>query len=83
MNLALLIEQADDRLGGFLIELTAVGRGDAANIARELDRRDLHPEAKAEIGHVVFARELGRADFSFHAALAKTAGIRTPATSAS
>ena len=47
---------------------------DSANIARELNRRDLHSEAKAEIGNIVFARKLGRADFPFHAALAEAAG---------
>ena len=73
-DLALLIEQADDWLGRFLIELAAIGSGDAANISRELNRRHLHPEAKTEIGNVIFARVLGGADFSLDAAFAKAPG---------
>src|SRR4029453_919960 len=73
-DLALLIEQADDWLSRFLIELAAIGSGDAANMSRELNRRHLHPEAKTEIGDVVFARVLGSTDFSLDATFSETPG---------
>ena len=59
--------------GAFLIELGAVRLLESANVARELNRRDLHPETKPEIGNFVFARESRRADFSFDAAFAESA----------
>jgi hypothetical protein len=73
-DLALFIEQADDRLSRFLIELAAIGGGDAAHISRKLNRRHLHPEAKTEIGNVVFACILGGPDFSLDAAFSETPG---------
>ena len=73
-NLALLIEQADDRLSRFLIELAAIGSGEAAHVSRELNRRHLHPETQPEIGDIIFASILGGADFSLDAAFAKASG---------
>ncbi len=58
----------------FLVELGAVGAFQAADVARKLDRRHLHPEAKAEERHLMFAREASGFDFSFHAALAEPSG---------
>ncbi len=43
-HVALLVQKANDRIGRVLIELRAVGLFDPANVARELNRRDLHPE---------------------------------------
>ncbi len=73
-DFALLIEKADDRFGGFLVELDAIRGGDAADVSREFDRRDLHAEAKAEVGNFVLARELRGADFSLDSAFAEPAG---------
>ena len=56
------------------VELRAVRAGEAADVARELDRRDLHAEAEAEEGHAVFAGELRGANFPFDAAVAEAAG---------
>ena len=72
-HIALFVEQADHRLGGIFFELGAVRALDAADVARELDRRHLHAEAETEERHLVLARELRRLDFSFHAALAEAA----------
>src|SRR4029077_12687268 len=73
-DLALLIEQADDWLSRFLVELAAIGSGDAAHVSRELNRRHLHPETQPKIGDVIFASILGGADFSLDAAFAKASG---------
>src|SRR4029453_8970320 len=73
-NLALLIEQADDRLSGFLIELAAIGSGDASYVSRELNCRHPHPETQTEKGDIIFAGILGGADFSLDAAFAKASG---------
>ncbi len=73
LHVALLLEQADDRVGRVFVELGAVRVFEAADVSRELDRRDLHAEAKPEVRHLVFAREPRRANFSFDAALAKSA----------
>ena len=73
-HLALLIEQTNHWIGRGLIELGAISAGDAADIARELDRSHLHAEAKAKIGQLVFPGETRRFNFSFHPAVAKAAG---------
>ena len=57
----------------FRIELGAVGVGQPADVARELYRRELHPQADAQIGNAVFAREADCADFALGAALAEAA----------
>src|SRR3569833_3412898 len=52
-------------------ELGAVRVTHARDMARELDHRDLHAEADAEIGNLVAARVFHRADLALAAALAE------------
>src|ERR1700730_1744162 len=74
LHAALFLQQRDDWLLRFLVELRAVGVFDSADVARELDRRHLHAETKPQIWNLMLTREPGRFDFSLHAALAETAG---------
>src|SRR5688572_19545859 len=53
---ALVGHQIDDGIFRVLVELGAACILDAADVARELDHRQLHPEADAEVGHLVLAR---------------------------
>jgi hypothetical protein len=46
-------DQADDRVVGVAVELGAVGAVHAGHVAGELDDRQLHAEADAEVGHLV------------------------------
>ena len=55
------------------VELGAVRAGQAGDVARELDRRDLHAQADAEVRHLVLARVADRRDLAFDAALAEAA----------
>ncbi len=76
---SLFLLQRDDRMRRLRIELGGVGLVQPENVARELNGRDLHSEAKAQVGHLVLARILGGKDFSFDAALAETAGNQNAA----
>ncbi len=69
----LIVQHRDDRMRRGGVEFGRVRFREFQNIPREFNRRDLHSEAKAEIGDFIFARELRRENFSFHAALAETA----------
>ena len=73
-DLFLLLEKADDGVGGAFVELGAVGIVPAADVAGELDDGDLHAEADAEEGDVVFAGVAGGGDFPLSAAVAKATG---------
>src|ERR1039458_2952498 len=44
------------------------------DVSRELDRRDLHAEAQAEVGHLVLAGVACRLNFALDAPLAKAPG---------
>ena len=56
------------------IELARVGVGPADDVARELDGRDLHAEADAEVGNAALARVARGGDLALDAALAEAAG---------
>ena len=72
-DLALLVEHRDDRMRRVQIKFGRVRLGQLQHVARELNRRDLHSKAKAEVRDFIFARVLGRENFPFHAAFAKPA----------
>ena len=55
------------------IEFGAVRALETGHVARELDHRELHAEADAEVRHLVLARVADRLDLAFHAALAEAA----------
>ena len=73
-NVALLVHQRDDRVRRFHIELDGVGVFQPQHVARELDDRDLQPEAQAVIGNPVFPRVAGGGDLALDAPVAKAAG---------
>ena len=66
-------DQRNDRMRCLGIELRAVRVGKSGAMARELDHRELHAEADAEIRNAVLAREADRLDLAFDAALAEAA----------
>ena len=69
-----LVDQRDHRVRRRGVELGAVGVGQAGHVARVFDRRHLHAQADAEVGHAVLARVLRGDDLAFDAALAEAAG---------
>src|SRR5258706_2378962 len=66
--------ERDHRAGRFAVELGRVRPGQAHHVSRELDHRELHAQAYAEIGYLVLARVLDRLHHSLDAALAKAPG---------
>ena len=55
------------------VEFRAVRAREPDDVARELDHRELHPQANTEVRDLVLARVLDRLHHAFHAALAETA----------
>ena len=60
--------------GGLRLEFGTVGAGIAEDIASVFDDRDLHAEADAEVGNLVFAGITGGLNFALDAAAAKATG---------
>jgi hypothetical protein len=58
------LHHVDHRMGRLLVELGRVGALEARHVAGELDRRDLHPEAEAVVGHLALAGVLRRLDLA-------------------
>ena len=71
---ALAGHKVDDLVGAELVELAGVGVRDPGSVARELDDRDLHAEADAEVGNAVRPRVLRGGDHALDAAAAEAAG---------
>src|ERR1051326_6606633 len=67
-------DERDHRVRRVGVELGAVRAGEAADVARELDRGELHAEADAQIRHAVLARVADRRHLALGAALAEAAG---------
>ena len=67
-------DQRDDRMRRGAVELGAVRALEPGDVARELDDRELHAEADAEVRHAVLARVAHRLDLALDAALAEAAG---------
>src|SRR5258706_4802374 len=65
--------ERNHRVERVAVEFGRVRPGQAHHVARELDHRELHAQAYAEIGDLVLARVLDRLHHAFHAALAETA----------
>ena len=60
--------------GGILgVELTRVGAGETEDVAGELDRHDLHPQAQAQTRDAVLPGVAGRCDLALHTPLAEAA----------
>src|SRR5262249_49591253 len=70
---ALLVHEIDDLRRRLGIELARVRLLPARHVARELDGRDLHAEAQAEVRNPALAREAGGRDLALDAALAEAA----------
>src|SRR5712664_1182136 len=64
----------DHRVGCVAVELGRVRPGQAHHVSRELDHRELHAQADAEIADLVLARVLDRLHHSLDPALTKAPG---------
>ena len=69
----LLFLEADDWVGGFLVEFRGVGVIHAADVACVLNDGHLHAQANAQERDSFGARVFHRLDFSFNAAVSKAA----------
>ena len=77
----LFVQQGDDGVCGGGVKFGGVSALELEHVARKLDGGDLHPKAKAEVGDVVFAGELGCLYFALRAALAESARHQDAAAS--
>ena len=64
-------DQRDHRVRRFRIELGAVRPFEVGDVARELDHRNLHPKADAQVRNAVLAGITGGLDLAFDAPLAE------------
>ena len=64
-------DQGDDRIRAVGVKFSAVGVFQPGHMAGEFDGGDLHPEADAQIRHLVFTRKTGGTNFAFDAANTK------------
>src|SRR5882672_3676875 len=65
--------ERDHRVRRVAVEFRAVRAREPDDVARELDHRELHAQADAEVRDLVLAHVLDRLHHAFHAALAETA----------
>src|ERR1051326_6240983 len=70
----LFVEQADDGVGRVGFELGGVGLVEFEDVAGEFDGGDLHAQAQAQVGHLVFTGVAGGGDLAFDAPFAEAAG---------
>ena len=70
----LVVHQVDDGVGGGGIQLPGVGAGQAAHMPGKLHHRQLHPQADAQEGHLVFPGVADGGDLALHPPVAKAAG---------
>ena len=73
-DLLLLGQEVDHRERRLGVELGRVGAVHAGHVAGEVSHGDLHPEADAEVGHAVLARELRGPDLALDATHAEAPG---------
>ena len=71
--LALAGHEIDDLVRRALVKLAGIGLFQPRRVARELDHRDLHAQADAEVRHMMLAGVLRRQDHALHAAVTETA----------
>ena len=71
-------QQVDHRVGRLGIELGGVGAVHPGDVAGELDHRDLHAEADAEVGDLALAGDPRGLDLALDPALAEAAGDQDP-----
>ena len=74
VDLVVLPGHKVDYVGYGAVKFARVGVFDARDVSRELNDRNLHSEADAEVGEVVFSCVLGAENHAFDAALAEAAG---------
>ena len=67
-----------NRVRRVFFELCAVGALEAANIASEFDRGDLHPKTKTEVRHSFFPGVFARCDFSFDTSIPESSWYDDP-----
>ena len=68
------INQAHHGIRRFEVEFGGIGIFQAGHIACIFNQGDLHAQADAQIGNVIFARIFHGGDFAFHTAHAEAAG---------
>ena len=73
-DLALLIEECDDRRVGVFVGLGGVGGGQGEALAGEGDDHVLQPAAESEVGDALLECEAGDADLALDPALAEATG---------
>ena len=74
LHVALGLLEVDHRVRGVLVELGGIGPGQPQHIPGELDGRDLHAQAEAQVRDARFAGVSGGADLALDPAVAETAG---------
>lgn len=74
LNTFLFLLQGNHGVGGVFIKLGGVGMFELADVAGKLDGRNLHTEADAKVGDVVFSGVLTGQDFSFGPSISKSTG---------
>jgi hypothetical protein len=74
LDLLLLRQKVDDRIGRLGIHLRRVRAGQPGHVPRKLGDRDVHAEADPEVGNPELARDAARRDLAFPAARAEAAG---------
>src|SRR5690606_20551160 len=67
-------DQRDDGMRRRAVDLGRLRAGEAEDVARVLDDRDLHAEADPKVRHALLAREPHGLDLALDAALAEAAG---------
>ena len=70
-DVALIGHEIDDRMRGLGLEFRRVRAAQTSHVARELDGRDLEPQADAEVRHTFFSCIAGSLDFAFASARAE------------
>ena len=78
----LLRQQGDNGVGGGAAEFGAVGIRPACRMAGKFNNGDLHPQADAEVGDVLFPGKLRRHNHALDAAVAEAAGHQDAAAAA-
>src|SRR5256886_1783404 len=71
---ALLGQEVNDVVRGARVEFRGVGAGQAADVARVLDHRALHPEADPEVRDAPLPRVADRLDLALDPPVAEAAG---------
>src|SRR6476661_5006561 len=73
-HVTLFLKQADHGMRRGFVKLGTVRALEVTDVAREFNHGDLHAQTDPEIRDLLLAREPGRGDFAFDAAVTESAG---------